>query len=367
MTFAAVGATSTNLPASALRFERPADLNASAPPEARGIARDEVRMLVSAADVHDDRRFFELPDVLSPGDLIVVNRSATLPASLPARGSMGEIRLHLSTRYADRLWLAEPRWSVTQPGPVGVQPGDRILVGGVPATMVAQHPSLSRLWFVSFAAPIEPVIDRHGAPIHYGYVRDVPSLGAFQTIFGDRPGSAEMPSAGRPFTERTLRSLAKKGVGIATITLHTGVSSLDVEAPSTDAIELYAEPFEVPAETAEAIARTRRGHGKVIAVGTTVIRALESAVRDGRVRPQRGFTRRVVRPGQHHGVADALLTGLHDSSTSHLAMLYAFAGRQAVMDAYQVAIERGYLWHEFGDVHLLWRHADRADLRQPSA
>ena len=365
MTIAPTAAS--NLPASALRFDRPAARNAAGPAEARGIARDEVRMLVSASGTHDDRRFDDLPDVLSPGDLIVVNRSATLPASLPARGPMGEIRLHLSTRYAARLWLAEPRLSVTTPGPVGLEPGDRLVVGDVSAVMVARHPALPRLWFVSFGAPIESVIGRHGAPIHYAYLQDVPSLDAFQTIFGDRPGSAEMPSAARPFTERTLRGLADRGVGIASITLHTGVSSLDVEASSTDAIELYAEPFEVPADTAVAIARTRARNGKVIAVGTTVVRALESAVRDGRVRPQRGFTRRVVRPGQHHGVADALLTGLHDSATSHLAMLFAFAGRQSVMEAYQVAIERGYLWHEFGDVHLLWRDAVRDGVRQRSA
>ena len=363
MTLAA--ATNADLPVSALRFERPAELNAASPAEQRGIARDEVRMLVSAGGRHEDRRFFELPDLLTPADLIVVNRSATIPASLPARGPMGAFRLHLSTRYGTRLWLTEPRWTVTQPGPVGMTAGDRLEVAGVLATAVAQHPVHKRLWFVTFDMPIEPAVERHGRPIHYDYLRDAPDAEAFQTIFGDRPGSAEMPSAARPFTVRTLRGLADRSVGIATITLHTGVSSLDVDATSTNEIELYAEPFEVPANTVAAIEATQRRDGKVIAVGTTVVRALESAVRNGRLEPKRGFTRRVVRPGQHHGVADALLTGFHDSATSHLAMLFAFAGRRTVVDAYEVAIARDYLWHEFGDVHLLWRDAD--PLRQPPA
>ena len=324
-------------------------------------------MLVSTPGRHEDRTFCDLPHVLAPGDLLVVNRSATLPASLPARGPMGDIRLHLSTRYADRLWLAEPRWTATRPGPVGFRPGDRLEVAGVPSTMVARHPALARLWFVSFAVPIEAAAEHQGRPIHYGYLHNPPDLEAFQTIFGDRPGSAEMPSAARPFTERTLRDLAARHVGIATVTLHTGVSSLDVDATSTDEIELYAEPFEVPNDTAQAIAATRRRGGKVIAVGTTVVRALESAAPNGRIRATRGFTRRVVRPGQHRGVADALLTGLHDSASSHLAMLFAFAGRETVMTAYAAAIDRGYLWHEFGDVHLLWRDAERRGLRQGPA
>ncbi len=184
-----------------------------------------------------------------------------------------------------------------------------------------------------------------GRPIRYGYVAGSYPLDAYPTIFARVPGSAEMPSAARPFTSRTLRALAERGVEIAPIVLHAGVSSLEGEP---DVLPVYPEPFDVPAATAERVNATRAAGHRVIAVGTTVVRALETAWTDGGAAPRRGFTRLVLAPGRPIRSVDALLTGFHDPRTSHLAL----AGEDRVRDAYEEAVRTGYFWHEFGDSHL---------------
>lgn len=162
-----------------------------------------------------------------------------------------------------------------------------------------------------------------------------------------------MPSAARPFTERVLEDLAAGGVTIAPLTLHTGVSSLDIEVEEVEDQVMYPEPFEVPAATADAVnAAANEGH-RVIAVGTTAVRALESAYDGRRVRATRGFTRLYIHPGRGINVVDGLLTGFHDPMASHLAMLFAIAGQELVRSSYAEAVAAGYLWHEFGDSNLI--------------
>lgn len=342
----------------AFHFERPPGYEATMPPESRGIDRDHVRLLVTRGDAVEHHRFTDLPALLRPGDLLVVNDSATLAASLrgalPARLGGTPFVLNLSTRYGARLWLAEPREDVGLPGSLALQPGDEVRLGEggeLVARMVAPHPGLPRLWFVSFTTPVESWLATLGRPIRYAYVPEELPLTAYQTVFARVPGSAEMPSAGRPFTTRVLRALSDRGVEIATVTLHTGVSSLEIEGPLEQAT-LYAEPFVVPERTAAVMRRCRARGGRVVAVGTTVVRALESAMRNGRLWPMRGFTRRFVRPGRFGGSVDGILTGLHDPGASHLAMLHAVLGERVVRAAYTEAAANGYLWHEFGDVHL---------------
>lgn len=328
---------------------------ATTPPEARGLARDEVRLLVSTPAGHEHRRFRDLPDLLQPGDLLVVNDSATLPASLPATTAGRPFRLNLSTRYGERLWLAEPRRSHAEPGPLSLRPGDRATLGAdapVAVTFVAPHPGLPRLWFVASDAPLESAIEANGEPIRYRHVAAPQPLEAYQSVFSRVPGSAEMPSAARPFTNRLLDALSARGVRIAAITLHAGVSSLDLEDDPT-AATLFAEPFEVPEATAAAVESARRAGNAVVAVGTTVVRALETAFDGRRLRATRGFTRRFVRPGTFRGSVDGLLTGFHEAASTHLAMLAAIAGADAVRASYRLAAAEGYLWHEFGDSHLL--------------
>jgi S-adenosylmethionine:tRNA ribosyltransferase-isomerase len=184
-------------------------------------------------------------------------------------------------------------------------------------------------------------------------VNDVYPISTYQTVFARVPGSAEMPSAAYPFTERLVARLREKGLQIVSLTLHTGVSSLEVDVDDVEQHPLYPEPFYVPETTAHAVNMARFEGRHVIAVGTTVVRALETAWDGQRVQASRGFTRAYIHPQRGAHVVDGLITGLHDPITSHLAMLYAIAGQTTIRSGYEEAVREGYLWHEFGDSHLI--------------
>jgi S-adenosylmethionine:tRNA ribosyltransferase-isomerase len=336
-----------------LTFDRPKGLDASEPPEARGQRRDDVRLLVSTAQGHTHAKFRDLPKFLEPGDLVVVNDSATLPASLSAHGDVGRFVLNISTRFGPKLWLTEPRWASDRPGPLPLEPGDHIRACDQSVRVIAPYPGAERLWFVE--GDLAHAMARCGQPIRYGYVEHAQPLTAYQTLFARAPGSAEMPNAARPFTKQIVAELLDAGVRFATVRLHTGVSSLDIETENVEEHTLPPEPFRVGAEAAEAVNLTRRRGGRVVAIGTTVVRALESAwsFEKGNVAPRAGFTRLLVSPERGVFAVDGMLTGLHDSGASHLAMLYAVAGKDMVRDAYEELIREQYRWHEFGDSHLL--------------
>lgn len=339
-----------------LIFERPDELAATRPAAARGQARDAGRLLVSNRDGHQHARFTNLGHFLRPGDLLVVNRSATLPASLPATAAGLEFTLNLSTNYGGGLWLAEPRYSHARPGPLPeLKQGIEVDVAGIQARLIAPFPGLSRLWFIQFSGDVHAAMLRVGRPIRYGYLDQNYDLSHYQTIFANVPGSAEMPSAAYPFTRPLLRRLHNQGVKTATIVLHTGVSSLEVEVEDVEKQTLYPEPFTVSGSTARAVNQARAAGGRVIAVGTTVVRALESAWRHNAIHPTSGFTRLYIHPGRPLHAVDGLITGLHDPVTSHLAMLYAIAGQELIQTAYAEAVHKAYRWHEFGDSHLLFR------------
>ncbi len=340
--------------APSLDFTRPSELAAVEPPEARGIERDEVRLLVSEPSGNHHSRFLDLPSMLDPGDLLVVNESATLSASLSARGSLGEFLLNFSTDYGHGIWLAEPRWSFDRPGPLPIRPGERLTIAGLPGRALGGFPGLERLWFVQVEGDLNERMRTVGRPIRYGYTARPFPLDAYQTVFARVPGSAEMPSAGRPFSARLLRSLESRGVRLATVLLHAGVSSLEFDSTHPERERLYPEPFEVPAATIAAIERAHQTCHRVVAIGTTVIRALESAWEGGALRPTRGFTQLAIAPERSVRSVDGLLTGLHDARTSHLLLLYALAGESRIRAAYEEAIRARYLWHEFGDSHLIW-------------
>jgi S-adenosylmethionine:tRNA ribosyltransferase-isomerase len=337
----------------ALLFDRPQDLFAARPPELRGEGRDDVRLLVSDGPNHAHARFIDLPKFLREGDLLVVNESATLPASLRASGRPGSFVLNLSTRFDDALWLAEPRWDTARQGPLPIEVGDVAAAGNTRVKFLAPCPGIPRLWFVRAERSLLAELAQTGAPIRYGYVNEQFPMAVYQTMFSRVPGSAEMPSASRPITPRVLKALSAAGVRTAHVLLHTGVSSLEIEAAQVEQQALYPEPFAVPPETARVVNATRSRGGRVIAVGTTVVRALESAWTPGGLRPTAGFTRVFIHPGTGVHAVDGLLTGLHDPVTSHLAMLSALAGRDRVFGAYREAIDRRYMWHEFGDSHLI--------------
>jgi S-adenosylmethionine:tRNA ribosyltransferase-isomerase len=336
---------------------------ATEPAEERGLRRDQVRLLVSAADDPPEHATFtDLPDFLEPGDLVVVNTSATIPAAIDA--DLGDDRdhrrivVHVSTELPGRLWIVEPRALLpngsSEPLTLPPSPTSAILGGGTELSLLRPMPGSRRLWLASVDDDVDllSVLGRDGRPIRYRYIeRDWP-LEHYQTIFATRPGSAEMPSAARPFTPQIVTALVRRGVGLVTIELRTGVSSLEGhELP-------YPERYDVPAATAAAINTTHRLGGHVIAVGTTVVRALETVVdRSGEVHPGDGWSDVVVTPAGGVRAVDGLVTGWHEPGASHLAMLEAIAGRAPLISAYDEAWRAGYRWHEFGDSHLVLPYA----------
>jgi S-adenosylmethionine:tRNA ribosyltransferase-isomerase len=341
---------------SALAFELPDRLEAHEPSEARGVARDEVRLMV--ASNRDGRithaQFKDLPAFLTPGDLVVVNTSATLPAALPATGSDGlELELRLSTpaphRVADHWWIVELRTG-DRPFRSGRDGDELTLPGGGRATLAAPYASGRRLWLsrLDLPQPIADYLEAHGHPIRYRYVPREWPLAAYQNAFAVEPGSAEMPSAGRPLTAELVSRLVASGIHVAPITLHTGVSSPELgEAP-------YPERFRVTEATARLVNAVRGWGGRVIAVGTTVVRALESSVApDGTVAAAEGWTNLVVGPDRGIRAVDGLITGWHEPEATHLLMLRALADEKLLDRCYREALAHGYLWHEFGDSHLI--------------
>ncbi len=335
---------------SLLNFQLPSELEAHEPPEARGLARDQVRLLVShrAADALEHRRFRELPDVLRPGDVVVANDSATLAAALTAHRQDGsQISLHVSTRLPANLWVVEPR----RAAPDAVAGEVVCLPGGATVRLLVPYPGSRRLWVAHFDVDVPALLARSGRPIAYPYVRGQWPLAMYQTVYAGPPGSAEMPSAGRAISPDVLERLAHDGIQFLTLTLHTGVASLEGhERP-------YAEEYWVSEVAARAVRTAKTEGRRVIAVGTTVVRALESAADegDGDVIASHAWTELVITPERGVRVVDSLLTGFHEPQASHLAMLEAVAGRRHLEVSYQAALAGHYLWHEFGDLHLILR------------
>ena len=329
---------------------------ATEPPEARGITRDAIRMMVAYR--HDLRlvhaHAHDLPQFLDDGDLVVVNTSGTLAAAVDALGADGTpLVVHLSQRLPLDQWLIElrrPNGRATEPW-FDEPPGHKLqLVGGGIVKLQERFDGSTRLWIATLDLP-DPVLTYlavHGRPIRYGYVTHDWPLDVYQNVYAREPGSAEMPSAGRPFTPELVTRLVAKGVGVSPIVLHTGVSSLEAnEHP-------YPEWYRVSPATAARINETRRDGGRVIATGTTVVRALESVVDTDRVvHAGEGWTDVVVTPERGAFAVDGLLTGWHEPEASHLQMLEAIAGREVLDVSYAAASNEGYLWHEFGDVHLI--------------
>ncbi|MGF1664419.1 MAG: S-adenosylmethionine:tRNA ribosyltransferase-isomerase [Kineosporiaceae bacterium] len=340
-------------------FRLPPGLEAREPPEARGLRRDGVRLLVARPGRVSHRRFRDLAEHLEPGDVLVVNTSATLPAavdavrSAPAGRGPAErpVVVHVGGELDDGRWVVEAR----RPDGTGperdVVPGEVLrLAGGARLTVEDSYPHGgrpgSRLWAALPAVEVERAayVGRHGRPVSYGYLGDRQPLTAYATLFSREPGSAEMPSAARPFTADVLVDVVARGVVVAPVVLHCGLSSPDAGEPPAP------ERLAVPAGTARLVNDAVAGGRRVVAVGTTAVRALESAAGpDGRVAPAAGWTDLVVDRTRPARVVSGLVTGWHAPRASHLSLLEAVAGPDLVRAAYEAALARGYLWHEFGD------------------
>jgi S-adenosylmethionine:tRNA ribosyltransferase-isomerase len=346
----------------ATRFVPPREAFADAPAEDRGVPRDDVRLLVARPEgiVHD--RFQGLPDQLRPGDLVVVNDSATSARQLDGELlGRGPVVLHLATPLDESTadgagWVVELRTAPDAGRAVlDAVEGDVVLTGDVRVRLVEPYPWRSspsgagnRLWRAVVAGVLDGELAARGRPISYGYLMRRFPLSAYQTVFATRPGSAEMPSAARPFTDRLVIRLVSRGIGVAPVTLHTGVSSQEAgEGPQP-------ERYAVPEGTARLVNAVRAGGGRVVAVGTTVTRALESAAdARGRVVAASGWTERLVTPADPPRVVTGLVSGWHDPQASHLLLVEAVAGTDLTQAAYDAAVEHHYLWHEFGDSALL--------------
>jgi S-adenosylmethionine:tRNA ribosyltransferase-isomerase len=356
---------------SAPAFDLPDSLVATAPPEARGLARDGVRLMVASASGIEHRVAAALPAILRAGDVLVLNTSETIPAALRGVTGAGEqVEVHLSTvdaasTYEAALAAARSRWvvEVRAAGRFGgwQSYADRTgveirLAGGGTLTVDASAPhpgrTHSRLWsgVVATGRPLLAYLREYADPIRYAYVSAPWPIAAYRNEYADTPGSVELPSAGRAITTRTLRKLRARGVQVVALTLHCGVSSVESGDPP------YAEWFAVPAATADAVNEARWAGRRVIAVGTTVVRALESVAEPhGFVHAGSGWTDLVVTAERPVSTVDGLLTGWHEPRASHHAMLAAVASPELIHASYQAALAAGYLWHEFGDLHLLLR------------
>jgi S-adenosylmethionine:tRNA ribosyltransferase-isomerase len=343
-------------PVAVVEFELPAALEASEPPEARGLRRDQVRLMVARRGDRrlDHARFADLPRFLEAGDLLVVNTSATLPAALDAVTADGVgLELRVSTTLPAGLSIVElrrPDVPASVPWRDGRAGLHLRLPGGAGAELLTPFGTPGRLWVAALQLPAPTLawLARYGRPIRYRHVpRDWP-IACYQTVFADEPGSAEMPSAARPFSPELVTRLIAGGVRVAPILLHTGVSSQEAhELP-------YPEWYRVPGTSAALINATRASGGRIIAVGTTAVRAIETvADRWGSVHPGEGWTDTVVTARRGVRGVDGLITGWHEPAATHLAMLEAIGGRPLLERSYREALATGYLWHEFGDSHLI--------------
>ncbi|TWD80623.1 S-adenosylmethionine:tRNA ribosyltransferase-isomerase [Kribbella amoyensis] len=337
------------------RFTLPDELNAVEPPEAHGLARDQVKLLVAEGSTVTHTRFDRIGDHLRPGDLLLVNTSATLAAAVDGQWITGSgvapVAVHFSTALDDGTWVVELRSGGSPMFDAAA--GDRVeLPEGVLTLLAPYQPGLTRLWTAQPPVPdVVGYLRRHGRPITYQYVDRQWPLALYQTVFANQPGSAEMPSAGRPFSFELVSHLPAAGVLIAPILLHCGVSSPESHEPP------LPERYDVPAHTARLVNWVKGNGGRVIAVGTTAVRAIETAARpDGSVVAAQGWTDLVLGPDRPAAIVDGLVTGMHAPEASHLLLLESVVGGDVVQRAYDAALERRYLWHEFGDVSLLLRN-----------
>lgn len=328
---------------------------------------EQQRMLVvdPRAGVSFDTAARRLPELLHPGDLVVVNDAATLPASLPVRSESGRVHeLRVATAGGPAGWwvvlLGEGDWRTPteqRPRPDALAAGDAIVLPDGRRAIVVERssrsPRLLRLDWGRDDAAVLDLLYRHGRPVQYSYLARDLRIEDTQTPFGVRPWAVEMPSASRPLDWAALGALRRRGVELATLTHAAGLSATGDDA--LDAQLPLPERYELPARTVEAIARTHARGGLVLAVGTTVVRALEgnAIANHGRLRAGVGTTELVIGPGFVPRVVDGLLSGVHEPGTSHYRVVSAFGPQTVIDQALEHAATAGLLVHEFGDATLV--------------
>jgi S-adenosylmethionine:tRNA ribosyltransferase-isomerase len=334
-------------------FTLPEELIAQQPVE----PRDAARLLVVPPDgplLH--RGIADLPDLLAPGDLLVLNDTRVLPARLLGKKeSGGKVELLLCEPLEGGLGR---RWRAMGQASKTIRPGAHLTFDGLAATVEASEGG--GFYTVSLdrdGADLEAALERAGRLPLPPYIRRAPDAQdreRYQTVVARNPGSAAAPTAGLHFTPALLERLAARGVERTTVTLHVGPGTfLPVRVDRLDDHRMHGERYDVPAGAAEAFARTRARGGRVVAVGTTSARTLESACRGGRLVAGEGRTELFIRPGHAFGAVDALLTNFHLPRSTLLVLACALGGRERILDAYREAVARRYRFFSYGDAMLI--------------
>lgn len=331
-------------------FALPEELIAQEPAPQRDASRLLVLDRSNRTFVH--RHFSDLPDYLRPGDLLVLNRSRVIPARLAGRKvSGGRVELLLLRRQDSGDWTA-----LVSPSR-RLRPGAEITFEGRSLRCRLEDECGDGIWLVRFSASgdIESELRDAGTVPLPPYIKGgTVASSRYQTVYADRDGSVAAPTAGLHFTEELLDRIRRGGVGVEYLTLHVGLGTFrPVTCDLLSEHRMHAEWGEVPVSVSRAVNRARERGGRVIAVGTTTVRLLESAVVDGKTGPFQGDTDCFIYPGYRFGAVDALVTNFHLPRSTLLMLVSAFAGRELVLDAYRDAIAKRYRFYSFGDAMLI--------------
>ncbi|PRY58639.1 tRNA preQ1(34) S-adenosylmethionine ribosyltransferase-isomerase QueA [Glycomyces artemisiae] len=341
---------------SKLNFQLPAHLLARQPIERRGGERHDSKMVVyhKRSETVEFTSFREIPRFLEPGDVVVINDSRTLNASVFANvEDRGRVEVQLRYNPKDNIW------GVSSKSRRAPRIGSKLTFDGtdITATMLGPDDRGLSLWMLEFDCEFDALVaylDEHGRPIPSLYVEGSFTNEEYNSVYAERPGSAEMPAAGRHFTEEVLTRLRERGVGIAYITLHTGLSSVEISEEHLEDHRMHAEWCQIPPETADMVNTAKDEGHRVLVVGTTVMRTLESAAKEDGLPLRAGdrWTDLYIYPGFDFQVADAFVTNFHGPRSSRIALASAFTGADLLLHGYDAAIERGLQFYEFGDTTL---------------
>jgi S-adenosylmethionine:tRNA ribosyltransferase-isomerase len=333
-------------------FELPPELIAQHPADPRDAAR-----LLHIGRRLEDRTILDLPDLLRPGDLLVVNDTRVLPTRLHGRRGEAGVEVTLVEELDPATWRAFARPARK------CRPGDGLrFADGFEATVADRTGGEVTLRFAAEGPELRLLIERHGTMPLPPYIRRPPGPAdriRYQTRFAARDGAVAAPTAGLHFTDRLLAALQDRGIGIATLTLHVGAGTfLPVKVDDTDRHRLHGEMFDLPADSAERVNAARAAGARVVAVGTTVLRTLESvAGEDGRVAAASGTTDLFIIPGYRFRVVDLLLTNFHLPRSTLFMLVCAFAGLERMRAAYAHAVATRYRFYSYGDACLIERAA----------
>lgn len=333
-------------------YHLPPELIAQRPVEPRDASRLLVLHRNSGRLEH--RRFYELPLYLKPGDVLVLNDTRVIPARLWGKKAKtgGQVEVFLLKPLGGDCWEA-----LVRPGR-RVPPGTELIFGGgkLRAKVLKRTPQGGRLVEFEYEGKWEEVIERLGEVPLPPYIKEkLPDPERYQTVYASKPGSVAAPTAGLHFTPRLLKELEEKGIKIVYILLHVGLGTFrPVREEVVEKHKMHAEYFRVDEGAARTINEARRQGGRVIAVGTTVVRTLETvATPEGDIKPGEGLTELFIYPGYRFKAVEGLITNFHLPRSTLLMLVCAFAGREKILEAYQVAIKERYRFYSFGDAMLI--------------